>query len=97
MLFRSVCRVRGGDLAIPAAERLLSAGCAIQNMLLLATALGYGSALTSGKALQSRALRRLFSLDVDEEALCFLNFGSVSESRRPKPRPDTGAYFSRLD
>ena len=31
------------------AERLVSAGCAVQNLLLMATALGFGSALTSGK------------------------------------------------
>ncbi|MEN9905373.1 MAG: hypothetical protein RLZZ555_1938, partial [Pseudomonadota bacterium] len=39
-LLVAICRVRGGNPDIPAAERLLSAGCAIQNMLLLATALG---------------------------------------------------------
>lgn len=95
-LLLAICRVRGGDPDIPAAERLISAGCAIQNMLLLATALGYGSGLTSGKALQSQALRRLFGLHEDEEALCFVNVGSISEARRGKARPDVGAYFSRL-
>src|SRR5574337_111222 len=51
-----------GDPEIAPGERILSAGCAVQNLLLTATALGFGSALTSGKALQSRALRALFAL-----------------------------------
>ncbi len=95
-LLLAVCRVRGGDPDIPGQERLLSAGCAIQNMLLLASAAGYGSGLTSGKALASQALRRLFRLQDDEDALCFINIGTVSEVRRGKPRPDSSAYFSRL-
>ena len=95
-LLLAVCRVRGGDPDLPGHERLLSAGCAIQNMLLLASAAGYGSGLTSGKALASQALRSLFALHDEEDALCFINFGSVSEARRGKPRPDSPAYFSRL-
>lgn len=94
-LLLAVCRVRG-DPDIPGQERLLSAGCAIQNMLLLAAAAGFGSGLTSGKALASRALRQLFALQADEDALCFINFGTVSEARRGKARPDSPAYFSRL-
>lgn len=95
-LLLAVCRVRGGDPDIPGQERLLSAGCAIQNMLLLASAAGYGSGLTSGKALTSQALRQLFALHDDEDALCFINFGTVSEVRRGRPRPDSSTYFSRL-
>lgn len=95
-LLLAVCRVRGGDPDLPGHERLLSAGCAIQNMLLLASAAGYGTSLTSGKALASQALRHLFALQDDEDALCFINFGTVSEARRGKPRPGSSAYFSRL-
>jgi len=34
-----------GDVQIGLLERVVSAGCAVQNMLLMATALGFGSAL----------------------------------------------------
>lgn len=81
---------------IPLAERLLSAGCAIQNMLLMATAQGYGSALTSGKALQSRALRTLFALGSGEQALCFLSIGTAASARPPKPRPAVQSYVREL-
>lgn len=66
-----VVRTRGQPQQIPAAERLISAGAAVQNVLLMATALGYGSSLTSGKAMASAAMRRLLQLGADEDAVCF--------------------------
>ncbi len=87
----------GGHDEVPVAERLLSAGCAVQNMLLMATALGYGSALTSGKALQSQPLRTLFRLGAHEQALCFLSFGTPSVRKPPKVRPSPSAYCSVLE
>ena len=80
--------LRGDD--IPDDERLVSAGCAIQNMLLLATAQGFGTALTSGKAMQSAALRSLFELQPHERALCFISIGTpqARKPRRARPAPD---------
>jgi nitroreductase len=77
-------------------ERVISAGCAVQNMLLMATALGFGSALTSGKALKSAPLRGLFGLAASEQALCFLSFGSLTASRPGRPRPAASDYLSVL-
>ncbi len=91
-----VVRTGGEPAEIPAAERVLSAGAAIQNMLLMATALGLGSALTSGKALQSQALRQLFALKDKEQALCFINIGHIGEPRQPRARPEVAQYFSVL-
>ena len=51
------------------AERLVSLGCAIQNIILAAHAAGFGSGLTSGQAMGSSHLRRLFSLGGDEQAV----------------------------
>lgn len=82
---------------IPAAERLVSAGCAIQNMLLMATALGFGSALTSGKAMDSSALRALFGLREQERALCFVSIGTIAGARRGRTRPEVQRYVSVLE
>jgi nitroreductase len=76
-----------GDTDIDLNERILSAGCAVQNLLLMATARGWGSALTSGKALKSGALRTLFDLGPQEHALCCLSVGSVSARKPTPPRP----------
>jgi nitroreductase len=77
-------------------ERLISMGCAIQNMLLTAQAQGWGSGLTSGKALQSAPLRHLFRLTPDEQAICFLNFGTVAQSKPPRQRPLTEHFVNTL-
>jgi len=85
-----------GDADIDLAERIVSAGCAVQNMLLMATALGYGSALTSGKALKSGGLRRLFGLAPGEQALCFVSIGTVQSRKTARLRPTPGDFVSTL-
>ena len=86
-----------GDPEIDLHERLASAGCAVQNMLLMATAQGFGSALTGGKALKSDALRGLFGLAPSELALCFLSIGTVLSRKSARPRPAAQDYVSTLD
>lgn len=86
-----------GDPEVDVAERLVSAGCAVQNMLLMATAQGYGSALTSGKALKAASLRGLFQLAPAEQALCFISIGTVVSRKAVRSRPAAGAYVSTLD
>ncbi len=86
----------GGDPDIVPAERLVSAGCAVQNLLLMATALGFGSALTSGKALQSQGLRALFALGEGERALCFVSVGTVLSRKPARARPVPAQYVGTL-
>lgn len=85
------------DDEIPDHERLVSAGCAIQNLLLIATALGFGSALTSGKAMQSTGLRALFSLQPHERALCFISIGTPTSRKQRRLRPSPDDYVSLLE
>ncbi|HAL37863.1 MAG TPA: nitroreductase [Polaromonas sp.] len=85
-----------GDPEIDLHERIVSAGCAVQNMLLMATALGYGSALTSGKALKFTGLRALFGLAEGEHALCFVSIGTVQTRKNERLRPAPIDYVSTL-
>lgn len=96
VLLLLVVDARRGNPAIDLSERLISAGCALQNMLLMATALGYGSALTSGQALKSAALRALFALAQSEQAVCFVSLGSVGARKSARLRPASADYFSTL-
>ena len=96
-LLLAVVRTADQHTDVPGPERVLSAGAAIQNMLLMATAMGLGSSLTSGKALGARALRELFALGDGEQALCFVNIGHVASQRPARARPDVSAYFSALE
>ena len=85
-----------GDADIGLHERILSAGCAVQNVLLMATALGFGSALTSGKALQSAALRALLGLGPQEHALCCVSLGTVLARKGARVRPQPADYWQDL-
>ncbi|MEK7345047.1 MAG: nitroreductase family protein [Pseudomonadota bacterium] len=73
-------------------ERVLSAGCAVQNLMLLAHAMGYGSGLTSGKALKADTFRAGLGLQASEEAICFVSLGSVSSRKPFKPRPEVQQF-----
>ncbi len=96
LLLALVCTAPPGD-AIPTTERFVSAGCAIQNLLLMATALGFGSALTSGKALHSPGLRALFALAPLEQPLCFISLGTVGSAGKPRARPVAADFVRELD
>ena len=77
-------------------ERLISAGCAVQNMLLAAHAMGFGAGLSSGRALYSQRMRRLFELAEDEQPLCFMTVGTVTRGKSARARPAMGDYTSTL-
>jgi nitroreductase len=100
--FRSPCLLllvvdgARGDPEVDLAERLISAGCAVQNVLLMATALGFASALTSGKALKACGLRRLFALQDADHAVCFVSIGTAMGSKRARIRPRTADFVSHL-
>jgi nitroreductase len=85
-----------GDTKIDLFERIVSTGCALQNVLLMATALGYGSALTSGKALKSSGLRQLFELQEQDHALCFLSIGTVLSRKSSRVLPELDRYLFHL-
>ncbi|MEI6611886.1 MAG: nitroreductase [Betaproteobacteria bacterium] len=75
-------------------EKLVSLGCAVQNVLLSAYALGFGSGLSSGKALQSPRLRSLFHLTDHEDPICFITIGMVTKNKPGRKRPGLSEYHS---
>ena len=75
-------------------EKLISLGCAIQNILLSAYAFGFGSGLSSGRALQSDRIRALFQLKKDEEPICFITIGTVQKNKPGRIRPGLSEYHS---
>ncbi len=96
LLMLAVVNGACGDPDVDLNERIVSAGCAIQNMLLMATAQGFGSALTSGKALKSAGLRSLFMLSADDQALCFVSMGTVVTRKAQRTRPGAADYVTHL-
>lgn len=85
-----------GAADVTDAERLVSLGCAIQNLLLAAHAAGFGTGITSGQALRSAGVRQLLALADCEHAVCCINFGSVHQTRPARQRPSVADYVSEL-
>ena len=83
-----------GDCKVDLNERLISAGCAVQNVLSCATAMGFGSAVTSGKALKTYSFRRGLGLGHQAHAICFISVGSFNFTQPIKVRPVSDEFFS---
>lgn len=81
---------------VPPAERLIALGCAIQNMLTAAQALGIASSLASGVSLAASSMRRLLGLQSGEQAVCFIGFGTAERVKAPRPRPQPAQYLTVL-
>jgi len=77
-------------------ERMVSVGAALQNFLLVAHAMGFGSSLTSGQAMRSKALRSLFQLTDGEQAICCINVGTANRRKPGRMHPDVSAFVSSL-
>jgi nitroreductase len=81
---------------VPLSERLISLGCAIQNMLLMAQSMGLGSGITSGQAMNADSMRALFAFTEHEEGICFLNFGTVASHKGARPQAEPASFVSSL-
>ncbi len=97
MLMLAILRlVSEQEPEIPNVERTMSLGCAVQNMLLASHAMGFGSGLTSGQAMSTERMRTLFGVGTDEQAVCFVNIGTVSKRKAGRVRPDRDQFVTIL-
>lgn len=95
-LAMAIARLGPDESGIDPLERMVSVGAAIQNILLCAHGMGFGSSVTSGQAMNVPAMRQLFSLQEGEQAVCFVSVGTVSQSRPARVRPDASSFVSSL-
>lgn len=96
LLMLAVVRIGPDAPEVPAVERIVSLGAAIQNLLLAAHSLGFGGGLTSGQAMGSAHMRELFALAEGEQAVCFVNLGTISMTKPPRRRPVPSDFCSTL-
>ena len=96
LLMLAIARLGPAEPNIPSAERLVSLGAALQNLLLAAHAIGFGSGLTSGQAMDSPRMRGLFALADGEAPVCFVNIGTVARHKPPRVRPAADIFCSTL-
>ena len=97
LLMLAVACLGPRDPDVPALERMVSMGAALQNLLLGAHALGYGAGLTSGQAMSSPHLHRLCALADGEVPVCCVNIGTATRgSHRLQPRPQAAQLLCEL-
>ncbi|KZL20200.1 putative NAD(P)H nitroreductase YdjA [Pseudovibrio axinellae] len=82
------------ETSIPKYEQMISAGTALQNMVLVAHTLGYASRITSGTTARSAIFHKGLGLSENEEFLCFISLGKVDEARPAKGRQEVQEIFS---
>lgn len=92
----AVARLGPAEPAIEPMERMVAVGAAIQNLLLLAHAMGYATSLTGGQGLQQAPLRNLFGLQEGEHAVCFINVGTATYAKPSTIRPEPSHFVDSL-
>ena len=80
-----VCAVNRHSDEIPWVEQLLSAGAAAHNILLAATALGYGSMWRTGPAAYDHAVMHALGLSDRDAIVGFIYLGTPAEGRELPP------------
>ena len=92
----AIARLGPCETDIEPLERMVSMGAAVQNFLLCAHSLGFGSSLTSGQAMRSLPLRQLFQMSEGEQAVCCINVGTVAKRKTVRLRPEPASFVSSL-
>lgn len=96
VLVMAVVDLRADRPEVHELERVVSLGAAIQNLLLAAGARGFGSGLSSGRALHSPSLREAFGIAEGEHAVCFISLGTPQRSKATRQRPAVDAFVRWL-
>jgi nitroreductase len=77
------------DIPIPAHEQVAAVAAATENLLLAATAFGYGSKWATGPAATDPMVKRALELGADDSIVGFVHLGSVAEdSAKPRAREE---------
>ena len=73
----AVACAAGGDEKVPHGERLAAVAAATQNLLLAATALGYGAMWRTGAPARSAAVREALGFGAGDDITGFVYLGSI--------------------
>ncbi|NLR92640.1 nitroreductase family protein [Flammeovirga agarivorans] len=79
---------RGNNAKIPKVEEIEAVACAVQNMALTVTAMGYGGYWSTGGMVKFKASREFFGLNTDDEFLGLFYIGKVATTKKEGKRGD---------
>ena len=88
VLLGLILRLREGDDLPHIDDQIAAAGASLQNILLVAHAMGFGARALSGKAVRTKAFRKALELADNEEFLCFVPIGTPTKAPHNSERSD---------
>lgn len=91
-----IARIDAQHPKIVASDQWLTVGCALQNIWLAAESLGFSCGVSSGRLLETGAMRDAFSLKPGEEITAIISIGTPAERQPPRPKPALGDITSRF-
>lgn len=77
---------------VPHIEQIVATACAAQNMLVAASAKGFGGILLTGKNAHDPNVRAFFGLKPDDELVSFLYLGKPNGEQPSKLRPNPNDF-----
>lgn len=92
LIWVAIARVQSHP-KVPEVEQLLSAGCAVQNILNAAFALGLGAYWRTGDLAYNRSVAEGLGLSENEQIVGFIYIGQPETPFRQAPALDPAAYF----
>jgi nitroreductase len=91
-----VCAVNRGEALVPFVEQFAAGAAAAQNMLIAATALGYGSMWRTGDPAYDESVKAALALTLDDAIVGFVYLGTVSdEAVKPPNQPQVDDLVTR--
>lgn len=84
LLLAVVLKVVRDHPRVSVSDQMLTAGAAVENVLLAATAMGYAGCLRSGGSATSRRVREALGLAADEDLAAFLMIGTHAKALTPR-------------
>ena len=81
---------------IPEWEQVMSAGAVCTNLILGATAMGFGAVWLTEWYAYDRAVLDAFGLAPQERMAGFIHIGRPTEARPDRPRPDLASIVTRI-
>lgn len=79
---------------VPAVEQVLAAGCAAQNIMNAAHAMGYGAIMLTGWMAYDATVKAALGLAEKDAIIAFIYMGTPSENGPVKPRPEYAQFTS---
>jgi nitroreductase len=81
----AVACAAGADEKVPRQERLAATAAAVQNLLVAATALGYGAMWRTGAPARDQHVKTALGFAGDDDIIGFVYLGTIPADQKPSP------------